>query len=107
MTELIPFQWSYKNGEEIYLVQTKTSEELAFAIQEIKSKFLFPQKVNTPNTQEDIPQPKEVPSVICKICGSKAIIKEAVSKAGNPYKIFKCLAEPELTDKGGHSHFMK
>ncbi len=109
---MIPYQWSIKlDSGEIYVVQTETSEDLAFAIDEIKTKFLPNKEINEviETTTSFIP-PLTVntkPALICEICGGKAEIKEGISKAGNQYKVFRCLTHPELTDKGGHSHFVR
>src|SRR3990167_1528708 len=103
-----PYQWSIKldNGE-IYVVQTDTTEELALVIEEIKTKFL-PNKEIDEVMQTSVPSPVAVkPALVCQVCGGKAEIKEGISKAGNAYKVFLCLTNPELTEKGGHSHFQR
>ena len=104
-----PFQWSKKldNGE-IYVCQADTAEELGLAIEEIKTKFLDfpqPQYVASPTVSTSIENP--APGMVCNVCGGKAEIKEGTSKAGNAYKIFRCITNPELKDKGGDSHFIR
>ena len=111
---LIPFQYSIKlESGEIYMVQASTAEELGLAIQEIKTKFLrtipeqpLPATVTTPSGFPPPTASTPQSTLICNTCGGKAEIKEGTSKAGNHYKIFRCLSNPE-TAPNGHSKFIK
>ena len=95
---LIPYQYSIKlDTGEIYMVQAESGEELGLAIEELKRKFLPNKEI-----EEAIKTPQ--PGLVCQICGSKAEIKEGVSKAGNQYKVFRCLKNPEI-QPNGHSRF--
>lgn len=108
MNNLVPFQWSIKldNGE-IYVVQADVVEQLEGRIEEVKTKFInsriIPEQPPVTTTQYT---PNAQPSLVCETCGGKAEIKEGTSKAGNHYKIFRCISNPE-TQPNGHSKFIK
>lgn len=111
MSELTPFQWSIKldNGE-IFVTQAYDVDELADKIDSIRQKFLgqtpvASQTVYTPPAAP-IQAPAPRPGLICQVCGAKAEIREGISKADKPYKIFRCTANPEITPKGD-SHWMR
>lgn len=88
-----PYQWSVKleNGE-IFVCQADSVDDLALAIQEVKSKLLNKTPVVNPPVQ---------PKIVCSTCGGPAEIKEGISKKGNAYKVKKCLTDDS------HSHFIK
>lgn len=109
-----PLQWSVKldNGE-IYVAQADTVEELILLRDEMRAKALnqhatqpVTQPLPTTSYAQSAPAPIQ-PGLICQVCGGKAEVKEGTSKAGNAYKIFRCLNNPELQKNGGHSHFVR
>jgi len=114
------YQWSVKkdNGE-IIVVTADTQNELVLNMEWAK-KLMDDATTKPPVAQ---PAPQFAPSTspvagynpnatkyTCNICGGPMNFIDAISKAGKPYKMLKCVAFPELVQnkKGvvGHSRFL-
>lgn len=98
------YQWSKKIGEEVIVVRSDEQPELEDNI-EFARRILGEDRKSSPSTSAESPVEQES-RYNCATCGAPAEIVSGTSKAGNPYRIFKCSKAPELTDKGGHSKFL-
>ena len=99
------FQYSNKMGDKIIVVEStdETWEDFMLDVEQADVEFGKGQSVKFKVPEEEL-SPK--PALVCQVCGGKAEIKEGVSKAGNEYKIFRCLSNPEIAPEG-HSKFVR
>lgn len=115
------YQWSKKVGEEIVLIEQTESDIDSFVekVRVEKDKLasliiyrtitepVVTQTTNfTPSPATQATSQQSTGTLICQTCGGKAEVKEGTSKAGNHYKIFRCISNPE-TQPNGHSKFIK
>ena len=111
------YQWSVKkdNGE-IIVVTSDNKTELVLDIEWARALMNVP--LSTPKPVVAQPQVISTPPITnpnttkytCNICGGPMNFIDAISKAGKPYKMLKCVAFPELVNNKngveGHSRFL-
>jgi hypothetical protein len=113
--------WTKKVGESYHKACGDTIEEVKKNMQDLESMIssLSPQPIVVaqpvtqfvpPTTFTPPPATQAQTKYTCNICGGPMNFIDAISKAGKPYKMLKCIAFPELVNnkKGieGHSRFL-